>query len=120
MKSLSNEQIEILEHIGKGRSYDQILQALPHLSYIDIFTAARLASESLRERQAEYADRMDKIHQKHPRAYEKWSDDEDNTLRSLAASGKEEREISELLQRQPGAIRSRMMKLGLLVDDQLV
>jgi hypothetical protein len=60
-----------------------------------------------------YAGRLAQIRQAYPRAYEKWSHEEDTRLAELARSGKSVKEIAAKLQRQPSAIRSRMAKLNL-------
>jgi ATP-dependent DNA helicase RecQ len=54
-----------------------------------------------------------RVRETHPRAYERWDDDEDALLRQLAESGASVDAIAERLQRQPGAIASRMNRLGL-------
>ena len=46
-------------------------------------------------------------------AYEKWSDDDDTKLEKLFYDGKNILELSELLKRNEGAIRSRIKKLEL-------
>lgn len=48
-----------------------------------------------------------------PSAYERWSADEDSKLRSEYARGMSTGAIAELHSRRPGAIRSRLRKLGL-------
>jgi ATP-dependent DNA helicase RecQ len=60
-----------------------------------------------------YQQRLRKIKAKHPRAYESWCDDEDDRLRQMVGEGQSVNEIAEFLQRQDGAIRSRVKKLGL-------
>jgi hypothetical protein len=56
----------------------------------------------------------EKIRQKYPRAYVKWSQDEDENLKKEYASCQEIGELAQRFQRQPGAIRSRLQKLGLI------
>ncbi len=56
----------------------------------------------------------EKIRQKYPRAYVKWSQDEDENLKKEYASGQQIGELVQIFQRQPGAIRSRLQKLGLI------
>ncbi|MBE9183518.1 hypothetical protein IQ270_01925 [Microcoleus sp. LEGE 07076] len=56
----------------------------------------------------------EKIRQKYPRAYVKWSQDEDENLKQEYASGQQIDELVKKFQRQPAAIRSRLQKLGLL------
>lgn len=57
---------------------------------------------------------VEKIRQKHPRAYVKWSREEDEKLRNEYASGQKIGELAKKFQRQSSAIRSRLQKLGLI------
>jgi len=57
---------------------------------------------------------VEEIREKHPKAYTKWTDDEDNSLRNDYLRGKTVEELTSKLQRKPGAIRSRLIRLGLL------
>ena len=56
----------------------------------------------------------EKIRQKYPRAYVKWSREEDENLQKEYASGQQIGELAQTFQRQPAAIRSRLQKLGLM------
>ena len=56
----------------------------------------------------------EKIRQKYPRAYVKWSQDEDEKLKKEYASCQQIGELAQRFQRQPAAIRSRLQKLGLM------
>ena len=56
----------------------------------------------------------EKIRQKYPRAYVKWSQEEDENLKKEYASRQQIDELAQRFQRQPGAIRSRLQKLGLI------
>jgi hypothetical protein len=64
---------------------------------------------------------VEETRKKHPRAYEKWSDEEDENLRQAweqSADAEESgaakiRTIAADFDRKPGAIRSRLKKLGL-------
>jgi archaellum component FlaC len=56
----------------------------------------------------------EKIRQKYPRAYVKWSRDEDENLKNEYASGQKIGELANKFQRQPAVIRSRLQKLGLM------
>jgi hypothetical protein len=56
----------------------------------------------------------EKIRQKHPRAYVKWSPEEDENLKNEYASGQQIGELAKKFQRQSSAIRSRLQKLGLM------
>jgi len=54
------------------------------------------------------------IRQMYPRAYVKWSREEDEKLKNEYASGQQIGELAKKFQRQSGAIRSRLRKLGLI------
>lgn len=114
MKDDTEGLLSILDMIGRGHSYEQILQATPAISYLDIFAAARLAAKLIRGPQNEYAERLARIRRQYPRAYEKWSAEEDQALGRLVSEKHDRQEIAELLQRQASAIRSRMVKLGII------
>jgi len=50
----------------------------------------------------------------HPRAYERWTLEEDNSLTDRYKSGATVSQLANMHQRKPGAIRSRLKKLNLL------
>lgn len=50
---------------------------------------------------------------KYPNAYEKWSNDQDNFLKENLLKGVTVGLLAKHLQRKPGAVRSRIKKLGL-------
>ena len=128
---LRSRSREILRLIARGHSYEQILAAIPGLTYRNIFRAAHEAltllgpdadgpepSGSIRVQD----ERLRRIRAEHPRAYEPWTKDEDLRLGSMFAARKTVDEIAAVLQRQSGAISSRLTKLGLDVsgDTELV
>jgi len=49
-----------------------------------------------------------------PRAYERWTEEEDRLLRQRLVAGATVQSLSEQHQRRPSAIRSRLRKLGLI------
>ena len=53
------------------------------------------------------------IRRVHPKAYQKWTPDEDQALRQKSTQGSSLAELAEVFQRQKSAIRSRLTKLGL-------
>ncbi|MEL6866369.1 MAG: DUF3276 family protein [Bacteroidota bacterium] len=55
--------------------------------------------------------------QTYSRAYETWSKEEDLKLEVLLGDDVPVAEIAAILERQPGAIRSRIRKLGLVRDE---
>lgn len=114
---LSADAVAILEMIADGYSYEQILGARPNLTYLDIFAAAQSALDVIGAADGRYAERLKKIREQHPRAYEKWTEEEEAALMQLVRDGRQVAEIAELLQRQKGAIGSRMVRLGLEQPD---
>ena len=57
---------------------------------------------------------IEEIRKKYPRAYMKWTKEEDETLRDEYLRGKTIGELAKIFQRKPSAIHSRLRKLGLL------
>ena len=57
--------------------------------------------------------KITEIKEKHPRAYEKWTIEEEQWLKNYLVEGLSIKEIAEILERQPGAISSRIIKLSL-------
>ncbi len=57
---------------------------------------------------------MEIIREKHPQAYRSWTDDEEAALKKMFERGKQMKEMSEKLGRKPGALRSRLKKMGLV------
>lgn len=53
------------------------------------------------------------IRERYPRAYEPWTPEEDEELAELYSQGMARRELAMQFERQPGAISSRVRKLGL-------
>jgi len=58
-------------------------------------------------------ERIAQIRENYPRAYESWSDIEDEHLRQAYRKVASPRRLADVFLRQPGAIRSRLKKLGL-------
>lgn len=116
---LTPKSLQVLKLIAAGHSYAQIVDSHPELNYHDIFFAAEEAVWLDEKLGSEPAARpsgissMEKAKQNHPRAYAPWSEDEDTELKTLHAAGRSTQEVADKLQRQPGAIRSRLVKLGL-------
>jgi ribonuclease D len=53
------------------------------------------------------------VRRSHPRAYERWSEEEDARVAAMAAAGSTPEEIAAELQRQLAGITARLEKLGL-------
>ncbi|VBB44411.1 ATP-dependent DNA helicase RecQ [uncultured Desulfatiglans sp.] len=77
--------------------------------------ALRIAEEVLSAKaEAEAESPIEAIRRGHPNAYEKWSPEEDERLRREYASGTDIQAMAEAHARKPGAIRSRLKKIGLV------
>jgi hypothetical protein len=102
----------ILEAMAKGQSYEQILVNELAYTYNDIFAAAREALElSAGNVTSEtYQERLDLIRAENPRAYEKWTEEEDRRLMELRRQNISPSRIAEILKRQPSAVQSRLKK----------
>ena len=110
-RNLSTNSVTVLREIARGRTYEQILSGRSTLTYLDIFTAAREALALAGKEREDYAARLARIRQRHPRAYERWTADDDAQLKRAADAGTPVTKIAKQLQRQAGAIRSRLAKL---------
>ncbi len=108
------QAIEVLQMIAAGNTYEQILAAYPDLTYLDIFGAAGEAVEALRKRSITSSDAVVDIHKTYPRAYEKWTEAEEQRLAELIARGLTVAQMAIRLQRQRSAIRSRILRLHLV------
>ena len=116
---LANRAAMIVKLISEGRDYAQVIAADPNISRKDLFDAVMFALRMKRGRAPSeaYVQRLAAIRAKCPRAYEKWTFDEDEQLRSMHARGMPVEEIAEVLQRQVSAIRSRLLKFSIAEGD---
>jgi DNA-binding NarL/FixJ family response regulator len=119
---------DVMEMIARGYSYECIMKEYPDLTMSEIMASARTAAELLSKcvtvddpikidseikiiAHNGKLQTLTELRKKYPRAYEKWTEDEEKQVVSLYRSGKRIGEIAELLQRQRGAIRGRLEKL---------
>ncbi len=61
---------------------------------------------------------VDEKRQSHPKAYQKWTPEDDQRLCDEFANGSSISELAELLQRQESAIQSRLKKLSMSELDE--
>ncbi|GEM_PF-3835265 len=61
-----------------------------------------------------YAEKMEKLMRDSPNAYNPWDSAQEKQLSDLYNGGKTISEISAIMQRQKGGIRSRLKRLGLI------
>jgi DNA-binding NarL/FixJ family response regulator len=125
-KQLSPNAAEILRLIADGFSYEDIVQYRPQYTYTDIRDAAAEAlairceeagTESAPKQRPMTDERLKHIRRKYPRAYMPWDKSEERELVALFKGGAAVKDIADKLQRQHGAIESRLRKLGLIEDD---
>lgn len=69
---------------------------------------------------SEYHERVRQIKISYPHAYDKWSDIDDELLRQEYLDGKSVKDLSTIFCRQPGAITSRIRKLGFDIKDDTI
>ena len=110
---LSANARTVLKLIAEGHSYEQILKSNQSFTYLDIFDAAREALRLDEVEGSNYHHRLSEIRGRHPRAYEKWTPEEDERLTELFRAGTETRWIANDLQRRQSAVMNRLRKLGL-------
>jgi len=122
---------DILDMIGRGYAYSAIVERHKSLSLTDIMAAAWFAKELIEEyvttderieitaeiklrASGQKVVNISKIREQHPRAYEKWTPEEDKRLTGFFRSGLRVEQIVKELERQPGAISARLDRLGLI------
>lgn len=69
-----------------------------------------------KDHKTNHEERLDKIRNQFPKAYERWTEDEDGLLREKFKEGLTVDHLAGLFKRQPSAIKSRLLKLGLISD----
>ncbi|MFH2050517.1 MAG: DUF433 domain-containing protein [bacterium] len=123
--------VEVLDELAQGYNCDQIVNRNPKLNVSDILAALKFSADIIRQHitseekieiigeivlRAHNQKLIDltEIRKIHPRAYESWSPNEDNQLVDLFKRGHRIKEIASQLQRQEGAISSRLKKLELI------
>lgn len=116
---LTNEAAIVVKMIAANCDSARAVAADPNISRKDLVEAVILALRMKRRMAPSgvYAQRLAAIRAECPRAYEKWTFDEDEQLRSIHASGMPVEEIAEHLHRQVSAIRCRLMKLSIVDAD---
>ena len=114
---LSDRSVAVLEMIAAGNTYEQILAAYPDLTYLDIFRAAEEALELVVRLPGDDGRKVVTLaerRERYPRHGEPWGEGEDRQLESMVRSGMTVARIAGQLQRNRGAIRSRISKLNLV------
>jgi hypothetical protein len=122
---------DVLKLLARGTGYDQVLKTYPTVTLSDILASISVAVDLLENwvtpdghirinselKITAFGKRivdLSKVRETAPRAYEPWDTSEDNRLAALFKEGKDIGEIGKILQRQDGAIRVRLRRLGLI------
>ncbi len=126
---------DILDMIARGLSYYQILLSDSRLTLADIMVSAKLAKELIDNfvtpehtivvngsihvaASGGRIHNVTKLREEHPRAFMKWSEEEEQQLAELFLAGKNMNEIARVLKRRRGAIKLRLQRLGLLKEEE--
>jgi DNA-directed RNA polymerase specialized sigma24 family protein len=94
-----------------NKALKALIEAVPRMSADDSQNTSRFQGQS-EQRQKTYS--VEEARKQYPRAYEPWNAEEDEQLRLQYNQQASIDEIATEFQRQPGAIKSRLKKLGLL------
>ena len=124
---------DVLTMIAQGHSYKQVLENHPQLSLGDIMLSAKVAMDLIgkvemveKELKVEGAMKftvkggqfksVDELKKDHPRAFEKWTEQEQQDVVRMFKAGDSIKTIAEKLQRSFGSIKARLVRLGLIED----
>ena len=125
---------DVLGLIATGHSYKQVLETHPSLSLGDIMLSAKVALDlidriTIVEKELNVEGEMkftvkggqfksvDELKKDHPRAFEKWTDQEQQDVVRMFKAGDKISVIAEKLQRSYGSIKARLERLGLVDRD---
>lgn len=110
--SVFNNQSAEIESEFSRLSDDDL--TLKHNTFILSVGGELARSTETLQRVKEKAYSVENVRKTHPNAYCPWGEDEDENLVEYHLAGRPQREIAQLLGRNTGAIRSRLVKLGLI------
>lgn len=106
----------ILQFLAEGCTLEEVFWHYPSLDYQDVGLAAKEALNGILNPNS--GQRIDRIKSRYPKAYARWSEEEQEILAREFQAGNSVRELAELLNRQPGAVRIRLEKLGFIEPDE--
>ncbi len=108
---MSDSTRTVLTLLAAGKTCHDILSSNHGLTDADIQRAALLALDALASPRIETRnERIQRLREKHPRAYEPWTDEEDGRLVQLWDEGHTVAQISGETGRLPNAVRARLDK----------
>jgi ATP-dependent DNA helicase RecQ len=113
---LSNfkNKVIVLDKILEGLVNNELISKEINGSLRITRKGIKYVSENSKPSKSRYHKKLEQIKEKFPNAYENWTFEADEKIKKLYREGKSNLELSEIFQRKPGAIRSRLKKLGLV------
>lgn len=106
--------LAILGLLAEGATLDDIYDDHPALTPLDVQAAASEALRALTEapRVETREERVARVRERHPHAFEPWTERDDAHLVAEFAHGATVAALARAFGRPPGAIRQRLEKLG--------
>lgn len=117
IENMSSEEIDKMHKnfilSCSGKNIDKKLEEIE-----EIFNFEELEDnnfkDSLKIEATDSKNGFSKIRETFPKAYTPWSNEDDKWLKELFVKEKSVKRLTEIFKRKPGAIRSRLKKLGLI------
>ena len=101
--------------VSGGRRLDNVVAVVSAYDLVEVeVDALRVVNGTSKSPTKSYD--LQAIRDKHPRAYDRWTAEEEEVLAQLWHAGVPTREIATRLGRQPGGIGARLARLGLSLD----
>jgi len=123
LDNIKNQEV-VLEEIFKGLINKEFISeeidgtlriTRKGINYLYNNLPIRLERKQIKDiSKSNYHERLGKIKEKYPNAYEHWTSEADEKIKRLYHQGKSNSELSKIFERRSGAIRSRLKKLGLI------
>ena len=123
LDNIKNQEV-VLEEIFKGLINKEFISeeidgtlriTRKGINYLYNNLPIRLERKQIKDiSKSNYHERLGKIKEKYPNAYEHWTSEADEKIKKLYHQGKSNSELSKIFERRSGAIRSRLKKLGLI------
>lgn len=111
---LTPEEVRLLAYGAMPNDLKIRLREIAH--HIDGQIKVEKALEEVEPKVSSSNNYIDIVRKKYPRAYHKWAKEESVRLKKLFSEGSSIQEISNLLQRQSGGVRSKLIKMELLEE----
>ena len=108
-KERAASYIEILQGLSEGvdTTTGEIVEGLTEDTKLQLFEMSLYFDERLKARE--------RLEEEHPQNGQKWTEEEDEALLAGWQEGKTVKELAQLHARTQGAIRSRLMKIGVQI-----